>query len=288
MDQDYLEPEQVLPEAAVKADGQPPRGPASAPPAASTLEKIVSPGSTLGRYLAQSGMSAESAALANEMGDVKDRAQGKTLGQCLSEKIMHAAQNGSATLCTPNKEAIAGEIAEGAANHALRMAKGGIGHVLSEVFDTVASGVRVQNNHKDAIRILAQNDYPGMAYKEDVIGSIKVTTWADAVGAGLYPDDPKIKSYNKVESLNGAQDEADSFSRAEYSKIAQLKAQTENQALESAQNYVAENGYDKFRNRLYDAPAIMDTQYRQEQQAAAEFKQSIMPTPQDRLSYSTP
>lgn len=279
----------TLPEIRVTAPAAPPdtppRGPASTPPAASALDKILSPGSTLGRYLAQSGMSAESALLANQMGEVKDRASGTTLSDCLRQHVTQAAYDGRATLCTPDKAAALSEVAGSAASRATSLVKGTAGRVLGQVFDTVVSGLEVQTNHKDAIRTLAQNNYPGMAYQENVIGNIKVTVWADAVGAGLYPDDPKMKIYDTVESLNGAPEDASAFSRDEYKKVEQLKAQTSNTALESAQNYIGENGYEAFRKRLDDAPAIMEKEYQKEQQAVMEYRKSIQPGPQDRPGF---
>lgn len=265
-----------------------PRGPASKPPAVSTLDILLSPGSTFGRYLAQSGMSGESARLANDMGEIKDRANGKTLGDCLQEKIIQAAYDGKATLCTPDKKAMVSELAESTASHAVGLYKGTAGRVLGQVFDSVASGIQVQNNHKDAIRILAQNNYPGVAYSETVIESNKVTVWADAIGAGLYPDDPKMKIYTQVDSLNGAPEEAQQFRQNAYKKIDQIATKTANNALESAQNYIGENGYERFRAHIEEAGLVMEQQYLKEQKAAQEFRQSIQPTPQDRLNVAMP
>lgn len=253
--------------------------PASKPESPSVLDWIMNPGSSTGTVLAQRNMTAESVRLAQQMGAIKDGSRGMGVRECVVDNAKRIVFNGPKTaLCKPTEEGVAREIGEEVKSRVLGAVKGSAGRVVTEAFNGASSALEIQNNHKDAIKILAEQGHPGMSYNERVVEGMKIRTWADATGAGLYPDDPKVKSYVSIESMTG-DTKMDTRQRSAVHRAAtESEFLTANKALESVQNYVGEHGHEALKEKLEDAPNTLAEAHRKEQDSVLAFRESNRPT----------
>lgn len=248
---------------------------------ASLYSSVVDAGSNFGRYMAERGMSSESAALAVEMGHVKEGARGDNLTDCGRKAAVSALtqQSLNAKVCSPDAAEVGMEIGRNALSKSVYGAvNASTGRALGMIFDAASTAIGTRQNHMDAIRLLSQKDFPGMSYKEHDVDGQKVKVWADALGAGLYPNDPKIKTYVDVSSPTGDSEAQVKFQSDNWKKIESLVAVTSSEALGSVQNYTATNGHDALKQKISEAPAEILQGYNAEREAIAAYRQSIRPT----------
>lgn len=244
----------------------------------SLYSNIVDAGSNFGRYLAERGMSAESAALANQMGQVKENSRGDNLADCGRKAAITTltGQKLNSEICSPDALEVGKELGGKAVSKAVYGAvSASTGRVLGMVFDAASTAIETRNNHMDAIRLLSQKDFPGMSYQEQEMDGHKVRVWADALGAGLYPNEPKTKTYVDVQNLSGDTEAESNFRSSNYRKLDALEKVVSSQALESVQNYTAANGVDALKQKLTEAPEVMADLHQAEQAVAVQQKQAL-------------
>ncbi len=253
----------------------------------SVYSNVVNAGTNAGRKLAESDLKPESVQIIKQMQQIKEGARGENLADCARKVVTNAAVsiassgNLDVATCKPDSAEVFREIGNNAFSRFIKAAfNGSAGLAIGMAYDAVSTAIETSQDHQQAIRLLAQKNFPGMDYQERQIDGQKVKVWSDAVGAVMHREDPVIKTYIDVEN-DFASDPGEKarFHQTHYRELAAIKAQSSANAMETAIFYVAENGESAMRDKIDDIHGQLSDSYRSEQETISSYRQSNMPQP---------
>lgn len=219
----------------------------------SGLLEVLDAPSRWGRDLGNKGLSDEAILLAQRYGELKTADVGDDVSSCaLKEVANNIAGTGG---CKPDAGEMSSEVAGGLARHALKKVVGSTVFLGADMIKDVAmGGIEVGRNHRGAIELMAKHNVPGFSYKEVQLGAVTYHVWADATAETLK-ENGKIQTHTAMTSATLSDQHSmreHIFNPQDRAAMQATESAATNQALGSAQEYVAANGIDGYKERLKD------------------------------------